>query len=157
MIKINAARNWIVGPWTLYEPRTLERAKYLKSVKKLGVSLFWHPLASFDKKFPINSEKLWGGPVNVRSALTYDAAKTLIKALEIQPQPTREGMQKTLADPSFKAEGATGIIEFDSKTGNRKNPPKLMGHIVPCSKSQFGVIFVPVEFPNAKAAGLNCE
>ncbi|MEG4440265.1 bifunctional serine/threonine-protein kinase/ABC transporter substrate-binding protein [Microcoleus sp. AT9_B5] len=157
MIKANGDRNWIVGPWTLYEQRTLEVAKQLKSVEKLGVSVFWHPLISFDKKFPHNAEKLWGGPVNTRSALTYDAARTLIKALEMQPEPSREGMQKTLADPNFKAEGATGIIEFDSKTGNRKNPPKRVAHIVPCSREQFGVTFVPVEFPTAAAAGLKCD
>lgn len=157
MIKANGDRNWIVGPWTLYEPRTLEVAKQLKSVEKLGISVFWHPLISFDKKFPHNAEKLWGGPVNTRSALTYDAARTLIKALEMQPEPTREGMQKTLADPNFKAEGATGIIEFDSKTGNRKNPPKRVAHIVPCSREQFGVTFVPNEFPTAADAGLKCD
>jgi len=157
MIKANGDRNWVVGPWTLYDPRTLELATQLKSVEKLGISVFWHPLTSFDKKFPQNVEKLWGGPVNTRAALTYDAARTLIKALEEQPEPSREGMQKTLADPNFKAEGATGIIEFDSKTGNRKNPPKLLVHIIPCSKEQFGFTFVPIEFPTAAAAGLKCE
>lgn len=157
MIKANGDRNWIVGPWTLYEPRTLEVAKELKSIEKLGISVFWHPLISFDKKFPQNAEKLWGGPVNTRSALTYDAARTLIKALEMQPEPSREGMQKTLADPNFKAEGATGIIEFDSKTGNRKNPPKRVAHIVPCSTAIYGVTFVPNEFPTAADAGLKCD
>ena len=157
MIKANGDRNWIVAPWTLYEPRTLEVAKELKSIEKLGISVFWHPLISFDKKFPQNAEKLWGGPVNTRSALTYDAARTLIKALEMQPEPSREGMQKTLADPNFKAEGATGIIEFDSKTGNRKNPPKRIAHIVPCSTAIYGVTFVPIEFPTAAAAGLKCD
>jgi len=160
MIKFNNNRNWIVGPWTLYETGTLELAKQLKSVDKLGISVFWHPLASFDKKFPQNAEKLWGGQVNTRSALTYDASRTLIKALEMQPQPTREGMQKTLADPNFKAEGATGatgIIEFDPKNGNRKNPYKGLVHIVPCSREKFGVTFVPIEFPTAAAAGLKCE
>ena len=157
MIEFNNNRNWIVGPWTLYETRTLELAKQLKSVDKLGISVFWHPLVSFDKKFPQNAEQLWGGQVNTRSALTYDAARTLIKALELQSEPSREGMQKTLADPNFKAEGATGIIEFDSKTGNRKNPPKRVGHIVPCAREQFGLTFVPIEFPTAAAAGLKCE
>jgi ABC-type branched-subunit amino acid transport system substrate-binding protein len=157
MIKANNDRNWIVGPWTLYDPRTLELATQLKSIKKLALSAFWHPLKSFDKKFPQNAEKLWGGPVNTRSALTYDAARTLIKALEMQPEPSREGMQKTLADPNFKAEGATGIIEFDSKTGNRKNPPQQLVHIVPCSKEQFGFTFVPIAFPTAADAGLKCE
>ena len=157
MIKANNDRNWIVGPWTLYDPRTLELATKLKSVEKLALSVFWHPLTSFDKKFPQNVEKLWGGPVNTRSALTYDAARTLIKALEEQPEPSREGMQQTLAAPNFQAAGATGIIEFDSKTGNRKNAPQQLVHIVPCSKEQFGFTFVPIEFPTAAAAGLKCE
>ncbi|MEZ2303048.1 MAG: ABC transporter substrate-binding protein [Microcoleus sp.] len=157
MIKANNDRNWIVGPWTLYETRILELAKKLKSVKKLGISVFWHPLISFDKKFPLKAEKLWGGPVNTRSALTYDAAQTLIKALEIQQQPSREGMQQTLASPNFQASGATGIIEFDPNTGNRKNSPKRLAHIVPCSREQFGLTFVPLEFPTAAAAGLKCE
>ncbi|MEG3966680.1 bifunctional serine/threonine-protein kinase/ABC transporter substrate-binding protein [Microcoleus sp. T2B6] len=157
MIKANNDRHWIVASWGLYDWRTLEAAKQLKSVEKLAISVFWHPLTSFDKKFPQNTEKLWGGPVNTRSALTYDAARTLIKALEMQPEPTRQGMQQTLADPNFKAEGATGIIEFDSKTGNRKNPPKGVAHIVPCAREQFGVTFVPIEFPTAAAAGLKCD
>jgi len=157
MIKANDDRNWIVGPWTLYEPRTLKAAKQLKSVEKLAISVFWHPTISFDKKFPVNAEKLWGGPVNTRSALTYDAVKTLIKALELQPEPSREGMQKTLASPDFKADGATGIIEFDSTTGNRKKPPKRVAHIVPCATEKFGLTFVPIEFPTAAAAGLKCD
>lgn len=157
MIKANNDRNWIVGPWTLYETRTLELAKQLKSVNKLGISVFWHPLISFDKNFPQNAEKLWGGPVNTRSALTYDAARTLIEALEMQPEPSREGMQKTLASPNFQASGATGIIEFDPNTGNRKNSPKRVAHIVPCSREQFGLTFVPIEFPTAAAAGLKCQ
>lgn len=157
MIKFNNDRNWIVAPWTLYEPRILEVAKQLKSVKKLAISVFWHPLISFDKKFPENAKKLWGGSLNTRSALTYDATRTLIKALEMQPEPSREGMQKTLADPNFKAEGATGVIEFDPKNGNRKNPYKGLVHIVPCSREQFGVTFVPIEFPTAAAAGLKCD
>ena len=95
--------------------------------------------------------------MNTRSALTYDAARTLIKALEMQPEPSRQGMQQTLADPNFKAEGATGIIEFDPKTGNRKNPPKGLAHIVPCAREQFGLTFVPIEFPTAAAAGLKCD
>ena len=157
MIKANGDRNWVVGPWTLYEPGTLKVAQELNSLTKLGISVFWHPLTSFDKKFPQNTEKLWGGPVNTRTALTYDAARTLIKALETQPEPSREGMQKTLAEPNFEAEGATGIIKFDSKTGNRKNPPQQLVHIVPCPKEQFGFTFVPIEFPTAADAGLKCE
>jgi eukaryotic-like serine/threonine-protein kinase len=157
MIKANDDRNWIVGPWTLYDRKTLEAAKQLKSVEKLIISVFWHRLTSFDKKFPQNAEKLWGGPVNTRSALTYDAIRTLIKALEMQPKPSREGMQQTLATPNFQAAGATGIIEFNPNNGNRKNLTKGLVHIVPCAREEFGLTFVPIEFPTAAAAGLKCE
>lgn len=157
MIKANNDRYWIVAPWTLYDRTTLEVVKQLKSVEKLAISTPWHPLTSFDKEFPENAEKLWGGPVNTRSALTYDASQALIKALEMQAQPSREGMQKTLADPNFNAKGATGIIEFEPNTSNRKNSPKGLVHIVPCSTKEFGLTFVPIEFPTAAAAGLKCE
>jgi eukaryotic-like serine/threonine-protein kinase len=160
-IKANGNYNWIVGPWTLYEPRTLAIAKQLKlsdkMFDKIVISVHWHPLTSKNKKFPEDAVKLWGGAVNTRTALTYDATKTMIKALEIQQEPSREGMQKMLSDPNFIAEGATGTIQFESKTGNRKNPPQQLAHIVECPKEEFGVTFVPIEFPTASAAGLKCE
>ncbi len=157
MIKVNRNYNWIVGPWTLYEPRTLEIAKQLPSFNKIVISVHWHPLSSKNKKFPQDVLKLWRGAVNTRTALTYDATKTMIKAIEMQPEPSREGMQKMLSDPNFIAEGATGTIQFEQKTGNRKNPPQQLAHIVECPKEEFGVTFVPIEFPTASAAGLKCE
>lgn len=47
------------GNLFFYEIRILELAKQLKSVNKLEISVFWHPLISFDKNFPQNAEKLW--------------------------------------------------------------------------------------------------
>lgn len=140
----------------MYSPKTLEAASKLPSFEKFAVATSWNPLNSPNPKFPEDTRKLWVGNVSHRTALTYDAAKTLIKAIEMQPQPTREGMQKTLADPNFSASGATGTIQFEP-TGDRKNfQPKLV-HIVKCPKKQFGVTFVPIEFPTAAAAGLKCE
>ena len=116
----------------------------------------WHPLNSPNQKFPADSRQLWKGGVSHRTALTYDATRTLIQAIEIQQQPTRKGMQTTIANPNFSASGATGTIQFET-TGDRKNfQPKLV-HIVKCAKRQFGVTFVPIEFPTAAAAGLQCD
>ena len=157
MIKANRNYNWIAGPWTLYEPRTLAIAKQLKSFDKIVISVHWHPLSSRNKKFPQDVIKLWGGAVNTRTALTYDATKTMIQAIEMQQEPSREGMQKMLSNPSFIAEGATGTIQFETKTGNRKTPPQQLAHIVECPKEEFGVTFVPIEFPTASAAGLKCD
>ncbi|MEG5041350.1 MULTISPECIES: ABC transporter substrate-binding protein, partial [unclassified Microcoleus] len=156
MVKANGNRNWIAGIWVLYKWRTLEAVSQLKSFEKLIVSVPWHPLSSVNKKFPQQAQKLWGGTVNTDTALAYDATIALIKAMEMQQQPSREGMQKTLSLPNFIVEGGTGTIQF-GKNGDRKNPPSELVHIVKCRKEQFGVAFVPVKYPTAAAAGLKCD
>ena len=156
MVKANADRHWIAGIWVLYKWRTLEAASQLKSFEKLIVSVPWHPLSSANKKFPQQAQKLWGGTVNTDTALAYDATIALIKAMEMQQKPSREGMQKTLSLPNFMVEGGTGTIQFGTD-GSRQNPPSELVHIVKCQKEQFGVVFVPVKYPTAKAAGLKCD
>ncbi|MBD1829365.1 bifunctional serine/threonine-protein kinase/ABC transporter substrate-binding protein [Microcoleus vaginatus GB1-A2] len=156
LVKANRDRNWIAGIWVLYKWRTLEAASQLKSFGKLIVSVPWHPLSSLNKKFPQQAQKLWRGTVNTDTALAYDATIALIEAMQMQQQPSREGMQKTLSLPNFIVEGGTGTIQF-GKNGDRKNPPSELVHIVKCRKEQFGVAFVPVKYPTAKAAGLHCD
>jgi eukaryotic-like serine/threonine-protein kinase len=160
IIKLNGDRNWIVGAWTLMSPQTLEIASQsqTKLFKKLIFSVGWHPLSSPNKEFPQQSRSLWRGEVNTRTASAYDATRALIKALEMQPNPSREGMQKMLSRPDFIADGATGTIQFNSpQNGDRKNPTSDLVHIVECPKEQFGLIFVPIKYPTAAAAGLKCD
>jgi ABC-type branched-subunit amino acid transport system substrate-binding protein/tRNA A-37 threonylcarbamoyl transferase component Bud32 len=160
ILKLNADSHWIVGAWTLMRSETLELASKQpqKSFKKLILSVGWHPLNSPNKEFPQQARSLWEGEVNTRTASAYDAARALIKALEMQPNPSRQGMQKMLASPNFSAEGATGIIQFNSPiNGDRKNPPSDLVHIVECPKEQFGLAFVPVKYATAKEAGLKCD
>jgi eukaryotic-like serine/threonine-protein kinase len=156
IVKANRDRNWIAGIWVLYKWRTLEAVSQLKSFKKLVVSVPWHPLTSVNKKFPQQAQKLWGGTVNTDTALAYDATAALIKAMEMQQKPSREGMQKTISMPNFTVEGGTGTIQFGTD-GDRKNPPSELVHIVKCQKEQFGLTFVPVKYPTAVAAGLKCD
>ncbi len=156
MIKANRDRNWIAGIWVLYKPRTLEAAIQLKSFEKLVVSVPWHPSSSRNKQFPQQAQKLWRGTVNTDTALAYDAAIALIKAMEMQQQPSREGMQKTLSNRNFSVEGGTGTIQF-GEDGDRQNPLNELVHIVKCPKQQFGLAFVPVKYPTATAAGLKCD
>ncbi|WP_341733847.1 bifunctional serine/threonine-protein kinase/ABC transporter substrate-binding protein [Microcoleus sp. EPA2] len=160
IVKLNNDRHWIVGAWTLMRSETLELASQReeKSFKKIILSVGWHPLNSPNKAFPQQARSLWGGEVNTRTASAYDAARALIKALEMQQNPSREGMQKMLSSPDFRAEGATGTIQFNSPTnGDRKNPPSDLVHIVECPKEQFGLAFVPVKYATATAAGLKCD
>jgi len=156
LLQANLDRNWVVGTGGIYSQKTLEAAGQLPSFEKIAAAVSWHHLNSPNRKFLENTRKLWEGNVSHRTALTYDAAKALIQAIKEQQQPSREGMQKTLADPNFSVTGATGTIQFD-RTGERKNFSPILVHIVKCSKEQFGVTFVPIEFPTAAAAGLNCD
>ena len=174
IIKLNADRNWIAGAWMLMCPQMLEFASQQPQnlLEKLIFSVGWHPLNSPDRAFPQqvrslwaeegNTRKqvrsLWAEEGNTRIASAYDAARALIKALEMQQKPSREGMQRTLSSPDFRAWGATGTIQFNSPTnGDRKNPPSDLVHIVECPKEQFGLAFVPVKYPTGAAAGLKCD
>lgn len=157
LFQANLDRNWVVGTGGIYGQKILEAASQLPSFDKFAAAVSWHPLNFPNRKFLEDSRQLWKGDVSHRTALTYDAAKTLIEAIEKQQQqPTREGMQKTIADQNFTVEGATGKIQFDT-TGSRKNFSPRLVHIVKCSQEKFGVTFVPIEFPTAAAAGLNCD
>ncbi|MFM9266323.1 bifunctional serine/threonine-protein kinase/ABC transporter substrate-binding protein [Tychonema sp. BBK16] len=153
-----AARNWIVGAWTLMMmgPEILELVSQQQQnlFKKLIFSVGWHHLSSPNQEFAQQARLLWGQEGNTRVASAYDAARALIKALEMQPKPSRRGIQKMLSSPDFSAYGATGIIQFNSPhNGNRKNPPSELVHIVECPKEQFGAAFVPVNYSTATVAG----
>lgn len=152
----NNDRHWIAASEGLNSLKTLEVAAQLNSFEKLVISTHWHPINSQNSQFPKEASAFWGGQVNTTTALTYDAARALIEAIEQQPKPSRIGMQKTMRNPNLKAEGATGTIQFDPKTGDRKNPPQQLIHIVRCQSEQYGVTFVPIQFETAAAAGLNC-
>ncbi len=156
------APNWIVGAWTLIMmgPEILELVsqQQQKSFQKLIFSVGWHHLNSPNKEFPQQVRSLWGVDGNTRTASAYDATRALIKALEMQQKPTREGMEKTISEADFSAYGATGTIEFNSpNNGDRKKPPSDLVHIVECQKELFGLAFVPVKYPTAAAAGLKCD
>ncbi|MBD1814912.1 ABC transporter substrate-binding protein [Microcoleus sp. FACHB-DQ6] len=160
IIKLNADRNWIAGAWMLMCPQMLEFVSRQPQMlfEKLILSVGWHPLNSPNKEFPQQARSLWGEEGNTRIASGYDAARALIKALEMQQEPSREGMQRTLSSPDFSAWGATGTIQFNSpENGDRKNHPSDLVHIVECPKEKLGLAFVPVKYPTAAAAGLNCD
>lgn len=157
-----APRNWIVGAWTLMMmgPEILELVSQQQQnlFKKLICSVGWHHLSSPNKEFAQQARLLWGQEGNTRVASAYDAARALIKALEMQPEPSRLGMQKTISHPDFWAYGATGIIQFNSPhNGNRRNPPSDLVHIVESPKEQFGLAFVPVNYSTVAVAGLKCD
>ncbi|MGD1807661.1 ABC transporter substrate-binding protein [Dapis sp. BLCC M126] len=154
VIKENGGENWIVGDSSIYSPKTLEIAQP-QLLEKLIVTANWHPLSNSKSYFSQTTEQLWGGTVNTRTALSYDAAQVILKG--IREQPTRLGIQNKLADETFYVDGVTGKIEFQPGIGDRQKLPLELVKIVPCPNQIFGFTFIPMKFSTPEDAGLNCS
>lgn len=138
VIQANNRRLPILGGDSLYNPRVLEMGQ--RAAEGMVVAVPWIILSNFQSPFVQTSQQLWGGDVNWRTAMSYDAAKVLIEGL--RRNPTRQGLQQTLSDPGFSVEGATGLVQFLS-SGDR-NAPMQLAIIQPGSRSSYGYDFVSV-------------
>lgn len=161
-IRANSKRYPImVSGWTLSRAETLESVRDY-AVEKLVVAAPWHQLSSPNLDFLETAETLWGKSevwgegVNGATAMTYDAAKALIAALANPSQPnSRAEVRNVLAEPSFQATGATGIIRFLG--GDRREPVNVLLKVVPSKNcNHYGYSFVPANHPAAKDGMLDC-
>ncbi|RCJ42737.1 ABC transporter substrate-binding protein [Nostoc minutum NIES-26] len=121
VVKANRGQLPLFGYPSLYTQQTLADGK--ATVDGMVLAVPWHPQAFPDNPFSQNAQELWGGPVNWRTATTYDATKAIIAGL--RKSNTREGLQQVLHSPSFSADGATGKIQF-SPSGDRINNPVFL-------------------------------
>lgn len=134
----------LLGSSTLYTFETLQKGRNF--VEGMIIPIPWYPTAFEGITFPQDAVNLWGGAVNWRSALAYDATQVLITAF--QQNTTRQGIQTTLADPNFRSQGATGIIRFLA-SGDRQSAPiftKVASQ--PQSKSNTGFDFILIQSSN---------
>ncbi|MBP0017417.1 MAG: amino acid ABC transporter substrate-binding protein [Cyanobacteria bacterium SBLK] len=104
------------------------------------VAVPWHILGNPDAEFPKTASRLWGGEVNWRTAMAYDATRAFIAAL--QENPTRQGVQQALSDGNFRARGASQEIRF-LPSGDRSQTVRLV-RIEAGNRTSFGYEFVPL-------------
>ena len=90
---------------------------------------------------PQTARQLWGGDVNWRTAMAYDAAQALIAAIESSRNPTRISIQKNLSDAEFATLGATDKVKF-LPSGDRFSKIQLVK--MQPSDNNFGYEFVPI-------------
>ncbi|MBD2102191.1 ABC transporter substrate-binding protein [Leptolyngbya sp. FACHB-261] len=100
----------------------------------------WHPLKTADSNFTQAANRLWGGDINWRTALSYDAVQALRVALA--KARSRAEVEQVLAAPGFTASGATGPINF-LPSGDR-NGGAVLVRIEPGNRSKTGYDFVPL-------------
>ena len=141
VIRANKAKLTLLGSQSLYTFKTLQVGQAGSNGMVLIVS--WHPTAIPGNPFPDRAAKLWGGPVNWRTAMAYDATKVIITGL--RQSNTRDELQKLLSSPGFSVKGATGKIEF-LPSGDRNGEANLI-IIEPGSASGTGYDFVPLSLP----------
>jgi len=115
----------LLGGDSVYNPRVLKDEGERAASSKLTIAIAWHRHP--DSEFANAARDFWGAEVNWRTATSYDAGKTIIKALEeSNGNYSREQLQKALSSPNFVVEGVTGEIRFNEKgdrlfTGQNKS------------------------------------
>ncbi len=140
IIRLNVGKKWIVGAETLYNPKTLNIGSS-QLFEKFAVTIPWHYSNSPNLKFVQESQKLWQGNINYRTALAYDATHAFIKAIELGQQKnlktiTPTVIQSILSQENFSTQGASGTIEF-TPHGNRKNHNMELVTIIECQTKKF--------------------
>ena len=137
---VNQGELPLLGGDSLYKPRTLQLGQ--QNVVDMVISVPWHT-TGVDSEFSTKAKNLWGGSVNWRTVLTYDATMALAEAMKTNP--TRAGIQQTLLTPEFSAKGASELIEF-LPTGDRAAEVELV-KVVAGDRSGFGYDFASITAP----------
>jgi branched-chain amino acid transport system substrate-binding protein len=138
VVQVNGKRLNLLGGDDVYTPKTLQLGGL--AAENMVLAIPWHSLGNPQAEFPKAANQLWGGEVNWRTAMAYDAAKALIAGIE--RNPTRAGVQQALLSSDFLTEGAAGGIRF-LPSGDRNQTVQLV-KIQAGSRTSFGYEFVPV-------------
>ncbi|MDY7013739.1 MAG: ABC transporter substrate-binding protein [Cyanobacteriota bacterium] len=139
LAKENQQRLALFGSSAMHTFETLKQGQ--AAVNGMVLAVPWNAEAFADNPFTEAAKQLWGGSVNWRTALTYDAMQAIIAGLN-EGEMSREGLQNAIAASNFSAQGATGSIQF-LPSGNR-NGAAILVKIQPGNQSGTGWDFVPV-------------
>jgi branched-chain amino acid transport system substrate-binding protein len=118
LARANRGRLPLFSTPTMYTIKTLEAGQ---DVKGLVLPAPWHPQTN--PNFASMMARQWHGRVNWRTAMAYDATKTIIVGL--QSGNTRDRLQQTLRSPNFTTLGASGTVAF-TPTGDRNARPSIV-------------------------------
>ena len=138
--QVNRQRLSLLGGDDVYTPKTLQIAGATGNDMVLAIP--WHSRSNPDSHFASVARQLWGGEVNWRSAMAYDATKALIAAIAQSDKPTRLSVRENLSDPDFTTPGANSQVNF-LPSGDRFTNIQLV-QMQP-SNNKFGYEFVPID------------
>jgi branched-chain amino acid transport system substrate-binding protein len=139
LMQLNNRQLPLLGGNSLYKPQTLQIAG--EKAQGLVLAVPWNALGSPNTEFTAAARRLWGGDVNWRTAMAYDATQVL--AAGLAQNPSRSGIQAALSQSSFIVSGASGKIKF-LNSGDRNAAVQLVT-VQPGDRSSYGYDFVPVK------------
>ncbi|MEG4025158.1 MULTISPECIES: ABC transporter substrate-binding protein [unclassified Microcoleus] len=121
LARANQGKLALYGSSTLYTFQTLKDGQ--KDIDGLVLAVSWHPETNPGSTFPKNASQRWGGVVNWRTAMSFDATQAVIAGL--RQSNTREGLQQALRNPNFSTPGSSEDVKF-LPTGDRAGKPILV-------------------------------
>lgn len=139
VIQTNQRRLALLGGDSLYNPKVLEVGS--SNAVGMTVAVPWVIGNNTGSDFVQTSRQLWGGDVNWRTAMAYDATIALAEAL--RNDPTRAGVVAALKSPGFQFSGATGTVQF-LPSGDRNQAMQLV-EVEPGTSTSFGYEFTAID------------
>ena len=135
--QVNQQRLPLLANHSLYTMETIETGQ--EAVTGMVLPTPWLPEIS-GNDFSKTSNKFWGGKVNWRTAMAYDATKAIARGLE--NADSRAELQSVLTESNFWLDGATGRFRFQQ--GDRLGKVQL-AHVVESDRSADEYEFVKLE------------
>ena len=142
IVRDNDDRLTLLGNHSLNTYKTLKEGQ--NNANGMVLTVPWSPQSN--GLFAKSARELWGGGVNWRTAMAYDASQTLFKAISLGAE--RQEVKQALSSPNFLAQGASSKISF-LPSGDRNMQGTLV-EIEPGNRSGTGFDFKPIELEKAK-------
>jgi branched-chain amino acid transport system substrate-binding protein len=108
--KANQRQIPLLANHAMYTFETLQEGQ--ANVNEMILPVPWLSGSIPRNSFPEKAQAMWGGSVNWRTAMAYDATVAIIQGLK--EATTRQGLQAALADQRFAVNGATGQFTFEN-------------------------------------------
>ena len=109
LARVNQKRLPLLGNHSLYTNTTIESGQ--DALAGIVIPVPWLSDPQTNGDFSQATKKYWGGEVNWRTAMAYDATEAIIQGL--QTSRTRFGLQSALTKPKFEVDGVTGKFHFE--------------------------------------------
>ncbi|MBW4644861.1 MAG: ABC transporter substrate-binding protein [Goleter apudmare HA4340-LM2] len=127
IIKLNQGKKPVLGANPLYLQEVIDQAKNA-TVNSLFLAVDWHPQQCDAKDFAKQVNDYWGGDLNRRTSLAYEAVQAVLQAIKLSNSPmTRQDIHQKLYDTGI-IEGVAAssaaskgvLISFDSRGDRRE-------------------------------------